>query len=371
MTKSRSTRKTIPDEIKERLSRIRRAMSKASLPAFLITNHMDTFYATGFTGEDSAILVQPRAVHVISDGRFDETINEEIPWATRHMRKGLLAAEVGNVCKKLGLKEVGIQPSGMMLSEYQAIKKAIRPCKPIDAPPIMANLREIKSSAELTVLRKSMRIAQDAMKATLATIRPGQTEIEAAARLEFEMRRRGASGIAFGTICATDGNAAHPHAIPGKRRFKKSCMILFDWGARCGFYCSDLTRVCFIGKIPPRIAEVYRIVLEAQLAAIDAIKPGQRCCDIDAVARGIISKAGFGEQFNHGLGHGLGLDVHEAPSLSWRSDKPLKEGMLVTVEPGIYLPGVGGVRIEDDVLVTARGAKVLTSMSKDLNEALL
>ncbi len=368
---ARSNRKTPPPEIKERISRIRRAMSRAKLPAFLITSHMDTFYATGFTGEDSAILVLPRAVHVISDGRFDEAIDNEVPWATKHLRKGVLSAEIGNVCRKLGLKRVGIQPEGMSLATHQAIKKAIRPCRPVDAPPITATLREIKSQQELTILRKSIRIAEEAMKATLATIEPGMKEIEAAARLEFEMRHRGASGVAFGTICATDGNAAHPHAHAGNRKFRKSCMILFDWGARFGFYCSDLTRVYFIGKIPPRIGDVYEIVLEAQLAAIDAIRPGRRCCDIDAVARNVITRAGYGEQFTHGLGHGLGLDVHEAPSLSWRSDKPLKEGMLVTVEPGIYLPGVGGVRIEDDVLVTSRGAKVLTSIGKDLDQAIL
>lgn len=368
---AKTKKKTPSPEIKERISRIRRAMTKAKLPAFLITNHTDTFYATGFTGEDSAILVLPRAIHVISDGRFDEAIDSEIPWATKHLRKGVLSDEIGNVCKKLGLKQVGIQPSGMTLAMHHAIKKAIRPCRPVDAPPIMSNLREIKSQAELTAMRKAIRIAQDAMNATLETIKSGMTEIEAAARLEFEMRQRGASGPSFGTICATNANAAHPHAHAGNRKFKKSCMILFDWGARCGFYCSDLTRVYFIGKIPPRFREVYEIVLEAQLAAIDAIRPGQRCCDIDAVARDVITKAGFGEQFTHGLGHGLGLDVHEAPSLSWRSNKPLEEGMLVTVEPGIYLPGFCGVRIEDDVLVTSRGAKVLSSIGKDLDQAYL
>lgn len=152
---------------------------------------------------------------------------------------------------------------------------------------------------------------------------------------------------------------------------KKGSAVLFDWGARVGFYCSDLTRMVFVGSIPPKIEEIYKVVLGAQKRAISAIRPGTRMCDVDAVARNHIVDAGFGGAFNHGLGHGLGLDVHEAPSLSWRSDKKLRRGMLVTVEPGVYLPGIGGVRIEDDVLVTRDGRRVLSRLSKKLEDAVI
>lgn len=185
------------------------------------------------------------------------------------------------------------------------------------------------------------------------------------------MRRRGATGTAFPSICAEGRNAALPHAHPGARRVKHGSAILFDWGARVGRYCSDLTRVVFVGSIPPKIGAVYPIVLEAQRRAIAALRPGARMCDVDAVARDYIRDAGFGEAFNHGLGHGLGLDVHEPPSLSWRSTEKLEPGMVVTVEPGIYLPGVGGVRIEDDCLVGERNGRVLSGLGKSLSEAVL
>ncbi len=203
------------------------------------------------------------------------------------------------------------------------------------------------------------------------TIRVGQTELEMAARLEYEMKSRGASAPAFPTICAEGANGAQPHAQPGRRKVKRGSAILFDWGARLGGYCSDLTRMVFVGSVPPKFREIYGIVLEAQLAAIAEIRPGRRMCDIDAVARKVVEDAGYGPQYNHGLGHGLGLDVHEAPSLSWRSKEKLEPGMVVTAEPGIYLPGVGGVRIEDDVLLTRTGCRVLSRLGKTLKDSVI
>jgi len=241
----------------------------------------------------------------------------------------------------------------------------------IPAPPILAQMRRLKNDDELAAMSRAIRVAEDAFKATLLTIRPGQTELEMAARLEYEMKRRGASGPAFNTICAEGPNAAKPHAVPGNRKTRKGSAILFDWGARVGGYNSDLTRMVFVGSIPPKIGEIYRIALEAQQAAIAAIRPGRKMCDVDGVARKIITDAGYGKQFTHGLGHGLGLEVHEAPSLSWRSKEELVPGMVVTVEPGIYLPGIGGVRIEDDVLVTSRGHRVLTHLNKSLESAVI
>jgi Xaa-Pro aminopeptidase len=203
------------------------------------------------------------------------------------------------------------------------------------------------------------------------SIRVGQTELEMAARLEYEMKRRGASAPSFPTICAEGPNAALPHACPGQRKVKRGSAILLDWGACVGGYCSDLTRMIFVDTIPRKIREIYGIVLEAQLRAISAIRPGERMCDVDAVARDHITEAGFGKEFNHGLGHGLGMEVHEAPSLSWRSKEKLEAGMIVTVEPGIYLPGVGGVRIEDEILVTPTGRRVLSRLSKTLEDSVI
>ncbi|NOT02522.1 MAG: aminopeptidase P family protein [Phycisphaerales bacterium] len=354
-----------------RLARCRRVMAEKGVPAYLITSHMDSFYLSGFTGEDSALLVTPKAVHVISDGRFDETIDHEIPWAKKHLRKGLLTDEIANVCRKLKLDRVAVQQEGMTVATHAKLRSLTKPVRLTGAPSIALEMRRCKDETELSVMNRAIRIAEEAFSATRRSIRVGQTEREIAARLEFEMRNRGADAQAFDTIIAVDGNASRPHARAGDRRVKKGSAILFDWGARVGFYHSDLTRVLFVSKIQPRLGKVYEVVLNAQLAAIQAIRPGERMCDVDAVARDFIGKAGYGDRFGHGLGHGLGLDVHEAPSLSWRSKERLTAGMVVTVEPGIYLPGVGGVRIEDDVLVTADGCRVLSRLAKDLKGSVL
>jgi len=357
--------------IKSRLSVCRRAMKKHGIGAFLVTNPMDYFYLGGFTGEDSAILIAGRVVHVISDGRFDEAINKECPWMTRWIRRGTLNAEIAKACKKLKIRKLAVQPEHMRLADHAELDKLSKGTRLVNAPPIVGDMRIIKDASELLAIRKAIRNAEEAFLAMRSTICVGQTEVELAARLEYEMKRRGATGPSFPTICGEGPTAALPHAQPGGRKVKKGSAILFDWGARLGNYCSDLTRMVFVGSIPRKIGEIYEVVLEAQLRAIAAIRPGQRVCDVDALARDYITKAGYGEEFNHGLGHGYGLDIHEAPSLSWRSDAKLRPGMLVTVEPGVYLPGVGGVRIEDDVLVTSNGCRVLSRLSKKLADSVI
>ena len=346
-------------------------MAGQGVSAFLVTRRTDAFYLTGFTGEDSAILVLPRAVHVISDARFEETISDEIPWARKHLRKNLLADEIGKVCRSLDLKELYVQPSGLTVSDHAALRKAVRPTKLVAAPAICKSLRICKDETEIKALGRAIRVAQKAFQAVCSQLRVGMTERELAARIEYEMRLLGAEGASFDTIVAIDANASHPHAHAGSRRIRSGSSVLIDWGAVVGWYRSDLTRCIFVNKIPPRIGKVYDVVLEAQLAAIRAVKPGARMCDVDDVARGVIRKAGFGDRFGHGLGHGLGLEVHEPPSLSWRSAEKLAAGMVVTVEPGIYLPGVGGVRIEDDVLVVPGGCRVLSHLPKQLGRSVV
>jgi Xaa-Pro aminopeptidase len=231
--------------------------------------------------------------------------------------------------------------------------------------------RAVKQPMEISAIRQALKIQRQAFRRTLDQLRPGQTENQVAAFLEYQMRLLGADGASFPTIAAADANAALPHAIPGPRKLRRGGILLIDWGARFRGYCGDLTRVVALGKMPPKLREVYKVVLDAQLAAIDAVGPGKRLKDIDAVARCMIEKAGYGEYFGHGLGHGIGLDIHEQPVLSRRAKGELRPGHVVTVEPGIYLPGVGGVRIEDDVLVTARGRQVLSDLPKSLESAII
>lgn len=369
---ARAKRKTtIPRTYARRIEQARHQMARKRLPAYLITNRMDHYYLTGFTGEDSAVLLTPKKVHVISDGRFDESIDAECPWAVKHLRKGTLEAEIGKVCRQLRLPSAAVQADYLTLAAHQAVRKAAGPTRLTKAPSIVNDLRLCKDAGELEVVRQAIKIAQDAFKATCRSIRLGQTEQQLAARLEYEMQKREATGAAFPTIVAEGPQASLPHAVPGQRRVKANSVILFDWGAVYRFYRSDLTRMVFVGTIPPQIRKIYGIVKEAKEKATAAIRPGMRMCDVDAIARSHIKQARFGRYFGHGLGHGLGLDTHEAPSLSWRSDAKLKEGMVVTVEPGIYLPGVGGVRLEDDVVVTGDGVRVLSWLSTDLADARL
>ena len=357
--------------ISKRIARCRRQMKKHRIGSFLVSKRTDLFYLTGFTGEDSAVLLTPRDVHVISDGRFDEAINQECPWVTKWLRKLTLEMEIASVCKKLKIRSLAVQPELMTLGSAAEIKKNNKAVRIVHAPPIVSDMRLTKDPTELASIGKAIRVAQDAFMAMRASIRIGQTEKELAARLEYEMQRRGSSGVAFPTICAEGSNGALPHAHPGRRKVKNGSAILFDWGACVGGYTSDLTRMVFVGSIPRKIGEVYRVVLEAQKRAIAAVRAGKRMCDVDAVARSFIADAGYGEAFNHGLGHGMGLDVHEAPRLSWQSKDKMKAGSVVTVEPGIYLPGVGGVRIADDVLITPTGHRVLTRLSRKLEDAVI
>ena len=368
----KKTKKSPPKVFADRIAAAREKLAAKDMPAYLISNHMDYHYLTGFTGEDSAVLLTPKRICLISDGRFEQAIKEECPWITTVMRKTTVEEAVGKLCRQWTLDRLAVQADHVTLQAHDDLRKAAKSTRLVKAGPVVNELRICKDKADLKVLDEAIRIAQDAFKAMRRSIRIGQTEQELSARLEYEMLKRGATGPSFPTIVAEGPNAALPHAHPGQRRVKKGSAILFDWGARYRFYCSDLTRMVFVGTIPPKIRKIYGIVLAAQQKAIAAIRPGVRGFDVDAVARNHIKKAGYGKYFGHGTGHGLGLDIHEAPAVSFRSKKEtLEPGMVVTVEPGIYLPGVGGVRIEDDVLVTADGCRVLTSLSSDLSDAVL
>jgi Xaa-Pro aminopeptidase len=229
----------------------------------------------------------------------------------------------------------------------------------------------IKGPEEIESIEAAIRIGEQAFEVLRRKVRPGMTESEVAGLIEYEMKRRGASGPCFPTIAAVDGNAALPHARPGQAVVPKNGLLLVDWGARVGEYCGDLTRVLLIGKIRPRIRQMYQAVLDAQLTAIAAIRPNISCREVDRAARRALDKAGLGKYFVHSLGHGLGVEVHEGPRLAASNRDILKPGMVVTVEPGVYLPGVAGIRIEDDVVVTETGCRVLSRLDKGLEWAMV
>lgn len=354
--------------IAARLSRFRHEMARAKLPAFFVSNRADQYYLTGFTGEDGGVLITPRQVYLLTDSRFDESADIEAPWARKVLRKKTIVDELRKLVKQAKADRVAVQPEALTLAASQQIREAITPVRLVAAKPIVRAMRECKDAQELSAMQRAIRAAQLAVKKAVRDIRMGQTERELAARIEYEMQLAGASGPSFPTIVAEGPNASLPHAFPGERKIVEGSAVLIDWGARVDHYCSDLTRVVFINRIPPKIGRIYDVVLQAQEKAIAAVRPGARMCDVDAAARRHIKKAGFGRNFGHGLGHGLGLDVHESPRVHFQCKDRLEPGMVVTIEPGIYLPGVGGVRIEDDVLVTEDGHRVLSDLPKKIDQ---
>lgn len=367
------SRKTQPP-FAARLTRLRKRLSSLRLDSFLITTPNDIRYLTGFCGDDSWALVTNRKLFVISDFRYAEELALINPWATIVIRKGGIAECAGSLVTDLKLKALGLQAEQFTLRSRSSLAKITGHRRLHETAEIMTRLRAVKDESEVALIRTAVGIQQKALTAALRDLRPGWSESDLANALDFNMKSLGADGPGFTSIVAAQSNGSKPHYRPDpKVKILRNRPLLIDWGARFGGYTSDMTRTFALGKFPGKIAEIYAIVLEAQLRAIDAIRPGVRLVDVDRAARDFITKAGFGKEFGHGLGHGIGLDIHELPSLSPRSDEKevLVPGNVVTVEPGIYLPGIGGVRIEDDVLVTEKGRSVLGDFPKTLQSAIL
>lgn len=354
---------------RKRIAALKRAMRAKGLQSLLITNRPDIRYLTGFHGEASWLIVGGAKPIVISDFRLAEDLAPVRPLATVVIRGAMTMVEaVAEAIGKRGAK-LGVPRAHLTLDEYAQLSSALGASRLVATGGLISGLRVQKDAAEVALLRKAIRIQEESLCNILPTIEPGQTEGEVCALLEYEMKSLGADGPSFETIIAAGGNSSRPHHRPTQAKLRAGQLLLIDWGACVRGYHGDLTRTFAIGKWPRPFEDIYSIVLEAQLAAIDAIKPGVMSSDVDAAARNIITKAGYGEAFGHGTGHGIGLNIHEAPNLgqpsSARPPTALEPGMVVTVEPGIYLPGAGGVRIEDDVLVTERGRRVLSTLPKD------
>ncbi len=357
----------MPPAIRNRLRACRLRIQQNCLDGYLITERADQFYFTGFDGEDGAALVLRDRVYLLTDGRFKEEAQRSAGWARSIVRTGPIAEVLPPLVRRHRLKRIGFNPDQVSVTAHKAYSKGFRPARLAALPGVSRDLRAIKDSTEIAALEKAIRIAEQAFLTVIRRIRVGMTERQVAADLQHEMLRLGAEAAAFPIIVAAGPNSSLPHAVPGDRRVRRGSAVLIDWGAVHRHYRSDLTRVVFIHRIPPRFRRMYEAVLAAQSEGIRAIRPGVRMCDVYLRAWERLDEAGLARRFTHGLGHGIGLDIHEPPSLSKRAVAPLKAGMVVTVEPGVYFPGVGGVRIEDDILVTETGARVLSRLHKDLD----
>lgn len=356
------------DRYQARIKRLRSAMKKERLAALLVSHVPNVTYLTGFTGDSSVLWVGPTEEVLISDGRYTTQLEDECPGLRVHLRKvgQKMSEAAGELLTTLKASEVGFEAATMTVAVRDAIAKQLPKVALKPTADLVETLRQVKDKEEIAAIRVAIEQAERAFKLIQAGASGDFTEKRLADELEMALRRFGATGSSFPPIVAAGPRAALPHARATDAPIGGHELVLIDWGARNGLYISDLTRVWVTAKISPKLERVYRVVSEAHRAAIAAIRPGKTAKEVDAVARGVIHDAGFGAHFTHGLGHGIGLEVHEEPRLTGANEQEFVPGMVLTIEPGIYLPGWGGIRLEDDVLVTKTGAETLSTLPKTL-----
>lgn len=362
------------EERRHKLLKNFRGQQDLAVDGMLITGPANVRYLTGFSGDSSWLFLAAANTIILSDSRYETQLADECPGVDVEIRDASSTSNdmAAGVISKANVKRIGIESDHLTLSQHAALCGKITAAQLIPTSGLVERLREVKDPWELAQIRDAIHIAQRGIAVVRSSLRPGQTETEVRYLLEAAMRDFGANGTAFEPIVGVGPTAALPHAHAGSRRISESPILLIDWGAQtASHYRSDLTRVFFTGKPTTEMEQVYKIVLQAQQAAIRAIRPGVKCSDVDKIARGLIQDAGFGKYFGHGLGHGFGLEIHESVRMSPLSTQEFEAGMVVTVEPGIYLPGKFGVRIEDDILVTTEGNEVLSCVPREFEEAIV
>ncbi|ODT96573.1 MAG: aminopeptidase [Planctomycetes bacterium SCN 63-9] len=356
-----------PGRFLNRRDQLRRTFEADLVDGALVSSPTNVSYLTDFRGDASFLIVGKERDLLISDGRFTSQIEQECPGLEAHIRpvaQSMIEA-VADVVAKSGMKSLTFETGSMLVSDFDELREATAGVDWVGRADRVEELRQIKDELEIEELREAIRIAERAFAMVRAGLRAEDTEKDAADALEGYLRRCGATSASFPPIVAVGQRSALPHAWPtSTSRIGDADFVLIDWGATAAQYRSDLTRVIVTGKVTPTFEKVYRTVLAAQERGIAAIRPGVRGSEVDAEARSVIEEAGFGGFFNHGLGHGIGMEIHEAPRIRNGSEAILQPGMVVTVEPGIYLPDWGGIRIEDDVLVTPDGCEILTHVAK-------
>ena len=343
------------------------AMGLGASDGVLVHNPSNMFYLSGYTGE--GLLLLAREVRaVVTDFRYTEQAeNQAKGFSVAMTDKGKSHEDIVNaLCVSHGLNTLYFESDYLTVSAFEACKQKIPNVqwKPLSGAP--ERLREVKDEGEIALLAKACELTGDAFERVLSVIHEGMTEKEIALTLDFDMMSHGASGVAFPTIVATGAHGSLPHAVPGDAKVCRGDMITMDFGALYGGYCADMTRTIAFGEPSADMKRVYEVVLKAQQMSQDAVMAGKSCREIDAIARDYINQSGYEGRFGHGLGHAVGIDIHESPRFNQVSTATLKENVVITVEPGVYLPGVGGVRIENSVVVKRDGCLSLTKPTREL-----
>jgi Xaa-Pro aminopeptidase len=356
------------DASDQRRQAVADGLAERKLDGLLVAFSPNLRYLTGFTGSNGSLLVLPGKSILFTDPRYQIQAAQEVTCRVR-TAKGPLLTAIATAIGRLGLKRIGYEPARMTCDAYESLK-SLFPMK-ASLEPVkgwIEELRMVKSPEEIALIRRSVETNSRAFEQAVARVRPGMTEQDLAAELEYRMRRLGAEKPAFETIVAAGVRSALPHAQPTAARLQPRDLVLVDMGAQRNGYASDMTRMLFLGAPTARVKRLYRAVLEAQLAAIATVRAGVSTATVDRVARRVLRGYGLDRAFVHSTGHGLGLEIHEPPRLGKRDKGRLQAGMAITIEPGVYLEGFGGIRIEDTVLVTDNGCEILTPTSKELRE---
>lgn len=347
-----------------RLSELRSSLSSYGVDALLITNPINRRYITGFTGSSGYVVVTKSRAVLLTDFRYkDQAPKQAIDFEVIE-HAAIPSESIRKVLEEEQVKTVGFEQNDLTYGGYLHYANELKAFELVPVRDAVESIRKIKDENELAVIQQACDLADKTFEHILTVLKPGVTEAEIALEMEFFMRKHGASATSFETIVASGERSALPHGVASERVIQGDEFVKMDFGALYNGYCSDLTRTVVLGKPTDKHKEIYDIVLEAQLAALDAIRPGVTGKEIDGIARNIIAKYGYGDHFGHGLGHSFGMEIHESPRFSKLSDDVMKPGMIMTVEPGIYLPGFGGVRIEDDIVITETGIKILTHAPK-------
>ncbi len=354
-----------------RQQRLAAELRRQKLPALLLTHLPNIRYICGFTGSAGLLLFiagqRSHKLTFFTDGRYTQQAGEEVVGAKVVIAKKSALLEACEAIKRARLASVGFESEHLPYIVFQQIRDQLRGktrFKP--APGIVEQLRARKDADEIAHIRAAVLLGSNLFDSALKAIGPGVTEAEVAGELEFEARRAGAEKMSFDTIVAAGTRSALPHGRASAQPIPANGFIILDYGVILAGYCSDMTRTVHLGQISSEHRRMYHAVREAQLASIEAVRPGASCGEVDHAGREILKKAGYGAYFTHSTGHGVGIEVHELPRLAKGQEQKLEPGMVVTIEPGIYIPDDGGVRIEDMVLVTESGHEVLTPTSKDL-----
>lgn len=351
-------------EIRRRRKAIYRNIRTAGLDGYLVLDRANTLYASGFHCTSSYMLLTWDECYFITDFRYIEAARKSVPESRVILQKDIMK-DLAGLIRRLRLKKIGVECSlsyGLAL-QFRDSFKAVELIAS-DYP--LTNARIRKSKKEIDIIRQSVHLADAAYIDLCGDIEEGWTEVQVRNRLRRLIERHGGDKESFDSIIATGANASRPHAVPGKAALKRGDVLQVDTGLMFGNYCSDLSRIMSVGRPSEKLRKIHQIVVDAQRRAIDAIRPGAKAKDVDAKAREFIAKKGYGKNFGHGTGHGVGLEIHEPPTLRATSTDVLEEGMVVTVEPGIYLPNWGGVRIEDMVVVTNDGCENMTTAPKTI-----